>query len=212
LDAPCTFAHHPMLRLSRGGRIAVGAAARIHTFDVAEEPGHDFYLRGQAATGDMLETRNGPHPWRDYPATACEDFLAVVGGATGLGWTAVQRRGEGDTILFLKRAEQLPLTCLWISNGGRDHRPWDGEHRGVLGVEDAVCAGADGFAAALSGRTRLSGSGVRLCLPRGRHVIPHAIVRIPGCLEVTEVTCGETLRLETDDGPRHVPFEKGHFR
>jgi hypothetical protein len=29
---------------------------------------------------------------------------------------------------------------LWYSHGGRDHAPWNGRHRGVLGIEDGCTA------------------------------------------------------------------------
>lgn len=214
LDQPSTFAHHPMVRLSRGGRLAVGGAVSVHSFARAEEPGRDTFLRGQSEPAEArLATKAGRVDWPDYPEACCEDFLAVVGPAEGLGWTAVQRWGEGDTILFLKRAEQLPLTCLWMSNGGRDHSPWNGRHRGVLGVEDACCAGADGFAAALAGTGTLAEAGRPLVLPGGRHVIPHAIVRLEGCHAVRGVTLSDALEVETAaDAVLRVPFDAGHFR
>ena len=38
---------------------------------------------------------------------------------------------------MLKRPDVLPVTMLWMSNGGRDYAPWSGRHTGVLGIEDA---------------------------------------------------------------------------
>jgi hypothetical protein len=50
----------------------------------------------------------------------------------------VVRPAEGDLFLSLKNARALPLTMLWHSNGGRDYAPWNGRHRGCLGVEEGA--------------------------------------------------------------------------
>ncbi len=74
------------------------------------------------------------YPWGD----AHEDFVAgVEDPGSSLGWTAVVRP-EGDLILSLKNARALPLTMLWHSNGGRDYAPWNGRHKGCLGVEEGA--------------------------------------------------------------------------
>lgn len=213
LSAPATFAHHPMLHLAGDGHIATAPLRAVHSIggqgDGTVRP---LWSRDARSEDDWMPTPTGPRNWRDYPGPEGEDFLALVTHArTGLSWTAVQRRAEGDTILFLKRAEQLPLTCLWMSNGGRDYAPWNGRYRRVLGVEDAICAGADGFAAALSGNSRFKGEGIPQHLPPGRHVIPHAIVRLAGCHLVRDVTPDAGLRIMTEDGPISVPFATEHF-
>jgi hypothetical protein len=75
------------------------------------------------------------YPW----GPAHEDFVTgVEEPSSRLGWTAVVRPTEGDLILSLKNGRALPLTMLWHSNGGRDHAPWNGRHRGCLGVEEGA--------------------------------------------------------------------------
>jgi hypothetical protein len=75
------------------------------------------------------------YPW----GGAHEDFVAgIEDPASRLGWAAVVRPAEGDLILSLKDARALPLTMLWHSNGGRDYPPWNGRHRGCLGVEEGA--------------------------------------------------------------------------
>lgn len=202
LLAPCTFAHHPIFSLAAGGRIA-GPPPRAALTFAAEAP---WFEQGARAGG----WRIGARDLRRYPDAPCEDFATVV-AAPGLGWTALERHGEGDTILLLRRAEQLPTTNLWFSNGARGGI-WAGT-RGLLGIEDAICAGAEGFAAALSGRARVAREGVPTALPPERHVIPHAIVRLPGRHRIREVRIepGE-LRVESETGTRAVPFDGGHLR
>ena len=76
----------------------------------------------------------------NYPyGPAHEDFvIAVEQENSHLGWTAVTRPIEGDLYLSLRHPRKLPMTMLWHSNGGRDYAPWNGCHRGCLGIEDGV--------------------------------------------------------------------------
>ncbi|WP_281825364.1 hypothetical protein [Jannaschia rubra] len=196
-DRPCTFAHHPMFALSGGGTLTANCRATL-TF-AAETP-----VLPQASRWDGLAPE-----LREYPKEKAEDFATLI-GPIGLGWTALARHAEGDTLLTLRRAEQLPVTNIWISNGARgDH--WSAV-RGLLGIEDAICAGAGGFAAALTDN-RVKAEGVATALPPGRHVIPHAIVRIAGVHEVRDVRLGDGhLAIHTDGADMTVPFAREHFK
>jgi hypothetical protein len=101
--------------------------------DAAEFPGAD---------GGTVNLHR--YPWGE----AHEDFVAgVEDPSSRLGWTAVVRPGEGDLILSLKNARALPLTMLWHSNGGRDYAPWNGRHRGCLGVEEGAALPVLGLSA-----------------------------------------------------------------
>lgn len=103
------------------------------TEDAAEFPG---------AGGGMVNLHR--YPWGE----AHEDFVAgVEDPASRLGWTAVVRPAEGDLVLSLKNARALPMTMLWHSNGGRDYGPWNGRHRGCLGVEEGAALPVLGLSA-----------------------------------------------------------------
>jgi hypothetical protein len=162
----------------------------------------------------MIDGPSGPVDLREYPHdTPCEDFLTMVEQAqSGLGWTAVHRHAEDDTILCLKRCEELPVTMLWVSNGGRDYAPWNGRHRGVLGVEDGCTAGGAGFAAALRDN-RVSDEGVPSALPLGgQRVIRHAILRLNGARPIAQVALARGLHITYEDGGTHeVPFDVEAF-
>lgn len=96
-----------------------------------------------------------------YPfSEAHEDFVMLV-EAPGerLAWGAALRPQEGDITLSLKSPADFPLTLLWISNGGRDYAPWNGRHRGVLGMEEACTWSLNGHAASI-GPNPLSASGI----------------------------------------------------
>lgn len=95
-----------------------------------------------AADGASVNLLN--YPWAD----AQDDFVTAVDDpSVTLGWTAIVRPTEGDLILSLKNARALPMTMLWHSNGGRDYAPWNGRHKGCLGVEDGAALPVLGLSA-----------------------------------------------------------------
>lgn len=192
LERPCTFAHHPIVRATRGAQITSNATAML-TY-AAEAP----FLPQGARLDPLCELPTAPH----------EEFATLI-GATGFGWTAVARHAEDDTIVTLRRASQLPVTNLWFSSQARAGM-WQAA-QGLIGVEDAICAGGEGFAAALTDN-RITAEGVPTALPPGRHVIPHAILRVAGAHRVTDVTLAPgTLTLQTGTDPITLPFDETHF-
>lgn len=56
-----------------------------------------------------------------------------------LAWAAVCFPEQGWGWISLYQREVMPSTILWMSNGGRHFSPWNGRHRGVMGVE-GVCS------------------------------------------------------------------------
>ncbi|MEL7184149.1 MAG: hypothetical protein AAFY65_17355 [Pseudomonadota bacterium] len=207
LDAPCTFAHHPILSMAAGGRLSMSAVRAVLTF-AAEAP----VLPQGARTGTLYFDGPPSHDLRDVPVTVSEDFATVVTDQPDLAWTALARHAEGDTVLCLRVGRQLPVTNLWFSNGARRTAPWLGRYGGRLGIEDGRNAGAEGFGAALAGRTRVGAEGVPTAFPPGRHVIPHALVHLAQPLEVRDIVIEPGhLVLSTDAGTRAVPFDEGHF-
>jgi hypothetical protein len=146
-----------------------------------------------------------------------EDFVTLVeAGHGGPGWTAVARRAEKDLVLVLKNPADLPVTMLWISNGGRDYAPWNGRHRGVLGIEDGRAA--IGHAASL-GDNWLKREGVPTAfdLAEGRRIAFRQVVgAVP--LDGGEPPLSVTVRprhLElafADGGTRDIPHDGGFLR
>lgn len=144
-------ANHAMVSLPQGGHISTSALRWCETplhapeTDVArgrsvlaypaQAPMHAFPL----AAGGVADL--GRYPL----GQAHEDFvIAVASPDINFGWTAVVR-AQGDLFLSLRRADRMPLTMFWHSNGGRDYAPWSGRHKGVLGVEEGVGLGMMGF-------------------------------------------------------------------
>lgn len=217
-----TVAHHPMLRMAEGGRIDVSPKRFAMTPELPLVPG-----RNRLACAD--ETRDLAHVLtsrgdtcdlhRFPPGERNEDFITLVeADDSPLGWTAVIREAEDDIVFVLKNPAQLPVTMLWISNGGRDFPPWNGRHRGVLGIEDGCAAGAGGHRAAL-GENPLAARGVRTRIDLGpgrRHRIDHVIGAVPRPAGWTEIggiaISGDRLTLSEAGGESlDLPFQAGFF-
>ncbi len=137
-------ANHAMVVLPAGGVITTSQKAFYQTPGTAPETdaargrsllayparGHgNAFPRGDGGVADL-----GRYPL----GVGHEDFvIGVEAAGHAFGWTAVVR-AQGDLFLSLRRADRLPLTMFWYSNGGRHYAPWSSRHLGVLGVEEGV--------------------------------------------------------------------------
>lgn len=212
-------AHHVMGAMSRGGRLAFSPKRFAETPDQSLEPdpARGRYLFAYPARVDDLTafpTREGDVTdlavYRD--ADRREDFVILAeADHGGPGWTALAREAEQDLLLVLKNAEELPVTMLWYSNGGRDYAPWNGRHLGVLGIEDGRTA--VGHRASIGDNSlKRSGIPTSFTLDRKRpvtfrHVIG-AVTDAAGSPPVTLAPGDGVLTLTFDDGREmSVPFD-----
>lgn len=148
-------AHHVMVHMKEGGDLAFSPKQDARTPAEALEPdparGRSI-LAYPAQTADLTAFPLADGGFADLtrypPGERHEDFLTMVesreaenaGSNTPsgkLGWTVVSRKAERDHVIVLKCSDILPVTMLWMSNGGRNYAPWSGRHTGVLGIEDA---------------------------------------------------------------------------
>lgn len=214
-----TFAHHPMTRMAEGGRLSFSPKRAVLTDPTAQHAGANLWSSGQLR-GDLELACDDGTQWdlRVFPAGPVVEDFCTLAEARGraLGWTCVMRNAEDDMLIVLKDARMLPVTMLWVSNGGRDFAPWNSRHRGVLGIEDGRAMGGEGLRAA-RGDNRLTAMGVPTVIALGgRHVIRHAMVslpRPPGWSELGDLTLkGGTLQLREAGGATlEIPFPEGHF-
>lgn len=217
-----TFAHHPMMRVAGGARLFTSPKRLAVTPDVPIVENRHALQNG-VATADhtaIPATRGGTIDVTRLPiADGDEDFVALVeADESELGWTAVIREAFDDIVFVLKDPSVLPLTMLWHSNGGREDTPWSGRHRGVLGIEDGIAAGAAGHKAAL-GETVFSKAGVPTVLNLSEsktHRIAHVIGAVPrpaGWDVVSDITIdGHTLSIHgANGGTLDMPFDPNFF-
>jgi len=218
-------AHHPMTVMQAGGRLAFSPKRLVLSPDAALETDP---ARGRVALAYPGETTDltafprgdgGRYDLTRYPADGShEDFvMAIEADHDGPGWTAVARTAEADLFLVLKNPAELPITMLWISNGGRDYAPWNGRHRGVLGIEDGRTA--VGHAASL-GDNPLKRLGVPTSFaldPAGAVRVRHVLGALPlasGTVAPAQVeTAGGALRATLSDGTvQSAPFDDAFLK
>lgn len=216
-----SVAHHAMTVMREGGRLAFSPKRVAATPENATEPDPArgrFLLAYPARTHDLAAfpaAAGGTTDLTDYRMDRShEDFVTLVEAEHGgPGWTAVARRAERDLVLVLKNPAELPVTMLWISNGGRAYAPWSGRHRGVLGIEDGRTA--MGHAASL-GDNWLKREGVPTAfeLGEGRRIAFRQVIgAVP--LEGGEPPRAVTVRplhlaLDfPDGGKREIPYDGG---
>jgi len=206
---PLSAANHAMLALPDGGLLSFSAKSVFRTPDTALEadPARGCSaLEYPAASADprvFPRADGGSADLTRYPvAPGHEDFVVgIEAGDSPLGWTAVVLQRQGALFLSLRDPQQLPMTMLWFSDGGRDYAPWSGRHRNCLGVEEGCAPHMLGAPGGLTLGDRLD--------------IRHAIGAIAWPTEerVSAVRVSEGSLEVTGEGghQRRVPFDSGHL-
>lgn len=210
-------AHHVMVHMADGGELAVSPKLRAQTPPEALEadPSRGRSVLAYPARTTDLEAfplANGAlADLTIYPvAQNHEDFLTLVETpGSRLGWSVVSRKAERDRIIVLKRPDVLPVTMLWMSNGGRDYAPWSGRHRGVLGIEDGR-ASASGHADSVR-ENELNRSGIPTAfdLAGQRRIVMRQIV---GACAAAQGEGGLSEVSMQDGGGLVLRFRKGGAR
>ncbi len=133
-----------------------------------------------------------------YPAREGFDDLVMLMGQSGrtLGWTAVTFPEAGWVFLQLKNPEILRHTILWHSHGGRHYAPWNGRHRGVLGIEETTSYFHFGQAES-AGPNPLSRAGY----PTTVKLSPKKPLRVPHIFAVAPIPRGFDLVADAQASP-----------
>jgi len=217
-----SVASHAMTRFATAGRLSFSPKAFAELPSMVQESDP---ARGRSlfATSRRVEDLSRL-PLADgstvdlhaYPvASDHEDFVMLVEAKDSpLGWAAAARPEAGDIMMSLKNPADFPVTFLWFSNGGRDYAPWNGRHRGVLGIEEGRAYSAYGHKASVEPNP-LSEAGIPTALsldPDGTAAVRHVIGGLPlakGAGEVFAVEiAGDGLRVTLNDGTgKDYPFD-----
>ncbi|WP_394690388.1 hypothetical protein [Hoeflea sp.] len=211
-------AHHVMVHMQQGGRLAISPKAYGFTppESLEPDPARGRSILAYPARSEDLEAfplvgGGAADLTRFPPGKAHEDFLTLVEKSrnrAALGWSVVSRTAEQDRVLILKNSETLPVTMLWMSNGGRDYAPWSGRHAGVLGIEDARASGL-GHADSIRPNA-INSSGIPTAFDLGGQ----QIVRIRQVIGACAIAAGQgevvDLTVETDRLTLH--FDRGSSR
>lgn len=206
-----SVSHHLMTQMQAGGLLAFSPKRFALTPDTSLEPdpARGRFALAYPAQADLTAfplAEGGTTDLRIYPpAERHEDFLTLAedAGAT-LGWTTVNRHAEADMLIVLKQPDVLPVTMLWMSNGGRNYAPWNGRYIGVLGIEDAR-ASASGHAASL-GENALTRQGIPTAFTLGESDV---VVRQAFGVAPIADTHNPVRSVEAANGALTVTFEDG---
>ena len=154
-SGPMNIGHHATLKFpASGGRIStspiVGGQVYPGLFEKPEEGGY-CALKAGAPFRTLARVPLAQGGFADltrYPAREGFEDLVMVSSRPGddFAWTAVVFPGERYVWFSLKDPRVLASTVLWHSNGGRHYAPWNGRHRGVMGLEEVTSFFHDGLA------------------------------------------------------------------
>jgi hypothetical protein len=208
-------AHHAMLDLRLGGLLQFSPKAWAETPSAPLEPERGV-LKYPAQSTDLqaFPGFTGPVDLTRYPIGAGhEDFVMLIDDPDQhLGWVTALRPATGDIAVMVKQVTVLPQTMMWFSNAGRAAPPWNGEHVGVLGLEEACALGAEGWLAAIR-PNRLTDRGIPTALDLGSAPVVSVVTAmgaVPcGAQAAQCLTLGSTS-ITLDDGTV-LPFHAAHF-
>jgi hypothetical protein len=151
-------ANHAMARFDAPGNLSFSPKLFAETPETALEPDPArgrSKLRYPSRFTDLTRAPMADGSFADltrYPiASAHEDFVSLVENPENpLGWATALRPDKRDIFISLKNPKDYPITMMWFSNGGRDYPPWNGRHRGVLGLEEGRTFAGYGHKAAIA--------------------------------------------------------------
>ncbi len=151
--------HHAMLDFNRNGPGCV-STSKLRLAQVLPVPFENPAQGGYCSLKEGAWFRRldsvplavgGKTDLSHYPAREGFEDLVMLHhkDADDFAWSAVVFPEKKFVWFALKNPAHLASTVLWHSNGGRHYSPWNGRHRGVLGVEDVTAYFHLGLAASL---------------------------------------------------------------
>lgn len=186
--------HHAMLDFNRNGPGLI-STSKLRLAQVLPAPfehpaqgGYSSLRQGawlrrldQVPMADGTKTDLTRFPARE----GFEDLVMIHHkDADDFAWAAVVFPEKKFVWFSLKNPTYLASTVLWHSHGGRHYAPWQGRHRGVLGVEDVTAYFHLGLGASLAPNPwRDKGVPTSLTFSRGQALrIPYimGVASIPG--------------------------------
>jgi hypothetical protein len=218
--------HHAMIRAPVGERLKLSFAP----WTFAGTPPKP--VEGDASRGRSLlrypqriydlrraeTTTGGTVDLCRYPTLdSSEEIVMLVTDPRELiGWSAAVAPESGWIWFGLRPNTVLRNTLLWLSNGGRDYRPFLGRHRRVLGIEEVTSYFHLGHRASTE-PNELSHSGMTTSIPLqpGVPTVTRyafgAVQAPPGFLRVAALRLEDDALTLSDKAGRTVavPFDTG---
>jgi hypothetical protein len=152
--------HHAMLDFTRNGAGRI-STSKLRLAQVLPAPFENPATGGYSSLKEGAWFRSldkvplaagGTTDLTRYPAREGFEDLVMLHhkDEKDFAWAAVVFPEKKFLWFSLKNPAHLASTVLWHSNGGRHYPPWNGRHRGVLGIEDVTAYFHLGLAASLA--------------------------------------------------------------
>ncbi len=152
--------HHAMLDFMRNGPGRI-STSKLRLAQVLPAPFENPVTGGYSSLKEAAWFRSldkvpvatgGTTDLTRFPAREGFEDLVMLHhkDADDFAWAAVVFPEKKFVWFALKNPAHLASTVLWHSNGGRHYAPWNGRHRGVLGIEDVTAYFHLGLAASLA--------------------------------------------------------------
>lgn len=149
MPGPMNYGHHTMVAFPDREGAGLYSCSKWVYGQVAPRPFEDpatggYYALKEGAVFDDLgsvPTRTGETAdLTCFPARRGYDDLVmlVADPELTIAWNVVVFPEEGYAWFSVRPRDDLPMTLLWISNGGRYYAPWNGRHVNVMGIEDVL--------------------------------------------------------------------------
>ena len=162
---PMSLGHHAMLKCPAGaGRGHIGLSP-FKSGRVLPDPFESPVIGGYSTLKPGATFQDLQHvPLLDgsdadlsrYPAREGFDDLVMVTTKprSTPAWSTLAFPDAGYLWFSLRDPSALASTILWFSNGGRHYAPWNGRHRGVIGIEDVTSHFHYGLAESVKNHTQ----------------------------------------------------------
>jgi hypothetical protein len=208
-EGDISFAHHVLVNVRGGAKLGMSPRSEARTPNIDTSASDDFssailaYPDTASDLSKFPKKSGGTVDLTQLPiATDHDDFVMVTdepapGNSPGLAWSIIERKTFKDCVVLFKPSKLLPQTMLWFSNGGRQAAPWLGQHKDVLGVEDACAFSLYGHQASVNHASAAAPTSISLCQSGGKLRIPYAIGAFAATPEIhTAIASSQTAKSE----------------
>jgi len=136
-DCALPIGVHPVFRLPErpgAAHLEIDGNLRVFTYPVQAEPGVSKLAEGQVfdALSSARYTDGSPVDLSRHPLEETTEEILLVAGVQGRA--VLSNHDEGYAATLRWDAEAFPSCNLWISNKGRNPRPWNGAFQ-AIGIE-----------------------------------------------------------------------------
>ncbi|BCX48797.1 conserved hypothetical protein [Haloferula helveola] len=157
LDGEWSYGNHPILDASEAaeGQVRLSVSpfrwASVYPGVFSDpERGERQMLRGGSRFDELCAVsldHEGSADLTRYPTRQPSDDLVMMVSEEPspdrpFAWSAAVF--DGYVWFSLKNPADFPATLFWLSNGGRDGEPWNGRHKGRVGIEEVCSHFCDG--------------------------------------------------------------------